>query len=431
MMDKRIESLLRDLAPQVLTAVVRRYGNFGSAEDAVQEALVEASTVWDERGLPDDPKAWLITVASRRLTDILRREQARRRREEKVARWTLSNDRGSPPEAVGDDALILLFMCCHPALTTPSQIALTLRAVGGLTTEEVARAFLVPVDTMTRRISRAKQSILDVGVGFRKPSEDEIQGRLAAVLHVLYLIFNEGYSATSGPFLYRHDLCADAIRLTRMVRAQFADEPEVAGLLGLMLLTDARRPARATPDRIPIPLAEQDRTLWNRPQITEGIALLNESLPRSRPGPYQIQAAIAALHDEAPSVEETDWPQIEALYRKLLQISANPMVGLSHAVAVAHVEGPAAGLARVERVAEDHSLEDDHRLHSVRGHLLEMNGDISSAAASFEAAAERTTSLPHQRYLNAQANRLRQPGRWTGNGPQRSAGAPTIGGCHG
>ena len=399
----RIEDLLRRLAPQVLGAVVRRYGHFDLAEDAVQEALLAATTHWPRDGEPDNPKAWLIKAASRRLTDLLRSEQARQRREDAVAQWTLPEQ---PPAQQYDDTLVLLLMCCHPSLSPASQIALTLRAVGGLTTAEIARAFLVPEATMTRRITRAKKSIKDSRMPFGMPPEAERAERLAAVLHVLYLIFTEGYAATAGPLLQRAELTAEAIRLTRMVHVLLPDDAEVTGLLALMLLTDARRPARTGADGSLIPMAEQDRTLWNAGAIAEGLALVADALPRSVTGPYQLQAAIAAVHDEAPSANATDWPQIAALYELLLQLSDNPMVSLNHAVAVAMTDGPQAGLDRLVELEKDERIGDDHRLHAVRAHLLEMAGDRAAARESYELAARRATSIPVQRYLNGRANRL-------------------------
>ena len=410
MTDNDIEGLLRQLAPQVLGAVVRRYGHFDTAEDATQEALLAAATQWPTDGLPDNPRGWLITVASRRLTDLLRSEHARQRREDAVARWTLPDQWLSPPAdrppSESDDTLILLFMCCHPALSPASQIALTLRAVGGLNTAEIARAFLVPEATMTRRISRAKQRIKDSGVPFAMPSGPERSERLGAVLHVLYLIFNEGYAATSGPSLQRVELSAEAIRLTRTVHRVLPDDGEVTGLLALMLLTDARRPARTGPDGALIPMDEQDRSLWTADHIAEGVALVTDALHRGAAGPYQLQAAIAALHDEAPSAEATDWPQIMALYELLMRTSDNPMVALNHAVAVAMVEGAHAGLDLLEELGADERIAEDHRLHAVRAHLLEMAGDRKAARDSYRAAARRTTSLPKQRYLHARAARL-------------------------
>ncbi|GAA3601447.1 sigma factor-like helix-turn-helix DNA-binding protein [Nonomuraea rosea] len=413
MRDPEAESLLRELAPQVLGAVVRRFGHFATAEDATQEALLAASVQWPKEGVPDNPRGWLITVAARRLTDLLRAEQARRRREDEVAAWRLPDEWLAPaadqPVPASDDTLVLLFMCCHPSLSPAAQIALTLRAVGGLTTAEIARAFLVPEGTMTRRITRAKQRVKDSGVPFRLPRAAERADRLGAVLHVLYLIFNEGYASTSGPDLQRAELAAEAIRLTRMVHRLLPGDTEVAGLLALMLLTDARRPARTGQDGALIPMAEQDRILWDAGQIAEGIELITEALPRGTPGPYQLQAAIAAVHDEAPSAEETDWPQITALYEALMRIAGNPMVALNHAVAVAMARGPRAGLDLLERLQHDDHLAGDHRLHAVRAHLLEMAGEPGAARAAYEEAARRAMSYPQQRYLHARAANLKDP----------------------
>jgi RNA polymerase sigma factor (sigma-70 family) len=404
------EDLLRRLAPQALGAIVRRYGHFDTAEDAVQEALLAAATQWPKEGIPDNPRSWLITVASRRLTDLLRNEQARQHREESVARSVLPEDWLAPPadmmSAQSDDTLILLLMCCHPSLSTASSIALTLRAVGGLTTTEIARAFLVPETTMTRRITRAKQSIRDSGVPFGMPSAGERAQRFAAVLHVLYLIFNEGYASTSGPRLQRAELVAEAIRLTRMVHQLLPGDSEVTGLLALMLLTDARRPARTGPDGALIPMADQDRSLWNAGYIAEGVALITGALPRGPIGPYQLQAAIAAIHDEATAAEATDWSQIVALYELLMRVSDNPVVTLNHAVAVAMASGAQAGLDLLERIEGDERIAGDHRLYAVRAHLLEMAGDLPAAADACHEAARRTASFPVRRYLLAKASRM-------------------------
>jgi len=409
--DGDVEDLLRRSAPQVLGAVVRRYGHFDACEDAVQEAMLAAALQWRSTGVPENPRAWLITVASRRLTDLLRNEQARQRREETVARRVLPEEWLAPaadrPPSDTDDTLILLFLCCHPSLPPAGQIALTLRAVGGLSTAEIARAFLVPEGTMTRRITRAKRAIRDSGLPFRMPAPGpDRDARLAAVLHVLYLIFNEGYASTSGPRLQRAELSAEAIRLTRMVHRLLPEDAEVTGLLALMLLTDARRPARTGPDGALIPMAEQDRTRWLASSVAEGIALISEVLPRGTPGPYQLQAAIAAIHDEAPSAEATDWPQIVALYELLLKISDNPVVALNHAVAVAMADGPHAGLDLLARLDADARIAGDHRLPAVRAHLLELAGDATAALHWYREAASRSTSLPQQRYLNARAARL-------------------------
>ncbi|MBP2325219.1 RNA polymerase sigma factor (sigma-70 family) [Kibdelosporangium banguiense] len=408
-MTGEVEGLLRRLAPQVLGAVVRRYGHFDTAEDAVQEALLAAATQWPA-DMPQNPLGWLITVAARRLTDLLRNEQARQRREDTVAQRTLPEQWLAPaadrPPSDSDDTLILLFMCCHPSLSAASQIALTLRAVGGLTTAEIARAFLVPEATMARRITRAKQSVKDSGIPFAIPQGPARDERLGAVLHVLYLIFNEGYATTSGPDLQRADLASEAIRLTRLVHALLSDNNEVTGLLALMLLTDARRPARTAPDGGLILLADQDRTRWDQSLIAEGVALVSEVLPQRDVGPYQLQAAIAAVHDEAATDADTDWPQIVALYEVLLQITDNPMTALNHVVAVAMAEGATVGLARLDGLADDDRIADHHRFHAVKAHLLEMSGATDPARASYQAAAGRTSSLPLQRYLHSKANAL-------------------------
>ncbi|WP_434040925.1 MULTISPECIES: RNA polymerase sigma factor [Sorangium] len=409
--DARAERLLRDLAPQVLGAVLRRFRDFAASEDAVQEALLAAATQWPRDGVPDEPRAWLIQVASRRITDHVRSEAARRRREAFVIslvppeqQIALAPDSDETPQQ--DDTLALLFMCCHPALSPSSAIALTLRAVGGLTTAEIARAFLVPEATMAQRISRAKQSIKASGVPFQMPTPEERAQRLGAVLHVLYLIFNEGYTTSAGPELHRTDLSSEAIRLMRAVHALLPDDGEVAGLLALMLLTDARRAARTGPAGELIPLHEQDRSLWDQRAIAEGVALVTAALSRGAIGPYPLQAAIAAVHDEAARAEETDWPQILALYGVLMRMSDNPMVALSHAVATAMVHGPRAGLDLLEALDDDPRLAGHYRLDAVRAHLLERAGDHETAIAHYRRAASRTTSLPEQEYLATQAARL-------------------------
>ncbi|MGW5366325.1 RNA polymerase sigma factor [Actinopolymorpha pittospori] len=403
--------LLRELAPQVLGVLLRRHGGFDSCEDAVQEALLAAATQWPADGVPDNPRAWLITVGSRRLVDQVRSEQARRRREVTAAVREAPDadlapgpDDGGPGEA--DDTLKLLFLCCHPALTPASQVALTLRAVGGLTTAEIAQAFLVPEATMAPRISRAKQKIRAEGASFRMPTSPEWPDRLAAVLQVLYLIFNEGYTASSGPDLHRQELTGEAIRLTRMVQLALPDDGEVAGLLALMLLTDARRPARTAADGALIPLAEQDRSRWDAAAIEKGTALVTDAMARSPLGPYQLQAAIAALHVQAPRAQDTDWEQIRVLYQILSRIAPNPMVTLNHAVAVAMSKGPRAGLDLLSALERDDRMARHHRLYAVRGHLLELAGDEAGARESFLLAARRTTSLPEQRYLMGRAARL-------------------------
>ncbi|HEY3261530.1 MAG TPA: RNA polymerase sigma factor [Pseudonocardiaceae bacterium] len=408
------EGLLRRLAPQVLGALARRYGHFDLCEDAVQEALLAAALQWPHQGVPDNPHGWLFTVATRRLTDELRSEQARRRREETAAAQVPRNEliepaNGDDHPTDEDDTLTLLFLCCHPALTAASQLALTLRAVGGLTTAEIARAFLVPEATVAQRISRAKQRIKASGVPFRLPPQPERPDRLRVVLHVLYLIFNEGYTATSGPDLQRSEFTAEAIRLTRDVRRLLPDDGEVAGLLALMLLTDARRPARTRSDGSLVPLAEQDRGRWNQACISEGLALITGALARQPIGPYQLQAAIAAVHSEATRAQDTDWPQILALYQLHERISPNPMVTLNHAVALAMVRGPQAGLELLRTLDDDDRIAGHHRLHAVRAHLQEMAGDSAAARASYRIAARRTTSRSEQRYLETRAARLTEP----------------------
>ena len=400
--DAAVEGLLRELAPRVLGALVRRTGQFDAAEDAVQEALIAAATQWPVGGVPVNPRGWLVTVASRRLADAARSESARRRREDA----TVARDVTPPLVEDRDDTLTLLYLCCHPELSPPSQVALTLRAVGGLTTAEIARAFLVPEATMVQRISRAKQRIRASGAELRMPPEDERLERLAAVLQVLYLVFNEGYTATSGPHLQRTDLTAEAIRLTRAVHRSLPDDGEVAGLLALMLLTDARRAARIDAGGGLVPLAEQDRSRWNAGAIAEGVDLVMGTLEANPLGPYQLQAAIAAVHDEAADAEDTDWPQIVGLYDLLSGLWPNPMVTLNHAVAVAMVRGPEAGLELLAPLDDDDRTAGHHRLHAVRAHLREMAGDVDGARAGYREAARRTSSLPEQRYLEARAARL-------------------------
>ncbi|MFD8276323.1 RNA polymerase sigma factor [Streptomyces flaveolus] len=400
-----VDDLLRLHAPQVLGALVRRYGHFDAAEDAVQEALLAAAGQWPESGVPDNPRGWLIRVASRRLTDALRSDQARRLREEKAAALTPRDAFTAPPPGPDrapseDDTLTLLFLCCHPDLPPPAQIALTLRAVGGLTTAEIARAYLVPEATMAQRISRAKQRVK--GTRFGRP--DRWEERLPAVLHTLYLIFNEGYTATSGASLQRAELAGEAIRLARTVHRLLPGDCEVTGLLALMLLTDARRAARTGADGELIPLDEQDRGLWDKAAIEEGVALVTWALSQRRPGPYQLRAAIAAVHDEADSPDSTDWPEILGLYDVLIHLVPSPVERLNRAVAIAMVHGPKAGLAELDAIAPQ--LTTGHRLDSVRAHLLERAGDPEAARAAYESAAAKTLSLPEQRYLRTRAARL-------------------------
>lgn len=388
-----MEDLLRELAPQVLGVVARRTRNFAAAEDAVQEALLSAYAQWPEERVPANPRGWLVTVALRRLVDEVRSDAARRRRE---AEYVV-------PESTGeeDDSLTLLFLCCHPALTNASAIALTLRAEGGLTTAEIAQAFLVPEATMAQRISRAKETIRASGLPFAMPAAGERAGRLRAVLHVLYLIFNEGYVGSAGNELQRRDLAAEAIRLARLLRRLLPGDGDVAGLLALLLLTDARRAARTGPMGELIPLDEQDRALWDRGEIAEGVALVSEALASGAVGTYSLQAAISAVHDEAARAEDTDWPQILALYQLLRRMGENPMVELNYAVAVAMVRGPEAGLALVGEL--EGLLAGHYRLEAVRGHLLERTGDRAGARAAFLRAVSGTGSLPERNYLLGKA----------------------------
>ena len=407
--EPEMEDLLRDLAPQVLAALVRRHGQFDACEDAMQEALLAAALQWPIEGVPQRPRSWLLTVATRALVDFWRTDSARRRREKAAA---LDRSDGSAEETQDagfgeQDVLALLFLCCHPALSPSSQLALTLRAVGGLSTAQVAAAFLVPQTTMAQRIGRAKQRIREAGARFVLPPPDERPGRLGVVLHVLYLLFNEGYTASSGTDLHRGDLTSEAIRLARLLYRLLPGETEVAGLLALMLLTDARRAARADPDGSIVALAEQDRARWDTAAIAEGQALLTRTLGAGPVGPYQIQAAIAALHDEAGTAEQTDWPQILALYDVLAQVAPGPVVTLSRAVALAMVHGPMAGLTLLGTLDTDDRLAHTHRLEAVRAHLLEQAGDPDAAHQSYLRAAQMTASLPEQKYLARRAALVR------------------------
>jgi RNA polymerase sigma factor (sigma-70 family) len=426
-----VEDLLRELAPQVLGVLVRRYGQFDLSEDAVQEALLAAAVQWPTDGIPERPRGWLVTVASRRMTDQVRGESARRRREEAVAAASPADERVAPgPDAdlpaAADDTLTLLFLCCHPALSPPSQVALTLRAVGGLTTAQIARAFLVPEATLAQRISRAKQTIRAAGARFAMPPPAERAERLRVVLQVLYLIFNEGYAASSGPDLQRADLTTEAIRLARQLHRLLPDDGEVAGLLALMLLTDARRPARSRPDGSLVPLAEQDRTRWDADAIAEGVALISSTLARAPLGPYQLQAAIAAVHDEAARAADTDWRQILVLYELLAQLAPGPVVTLNHAVALAMVRGPQAGLELLATLDGDGRMAGNHRLDAVRAHLLELAGDTAAAREHYRAAARRTTSLPEQGDRGGRGARLDPRGRNPRADVETAPAAPTT-----
>lgn len=408
-LDRRIEQLLRELAPQVLGAVTRRYRNFSAAEDAVQEALIAAATQWPSEGVPHQPRGWLLQVALRRMTDHVRSEISRRNREAVAADElpiVVAPEMYAEPAIDPDDTLVLLFMCCHPSLSPAAAIALTLRAVGGLTTGEIAKAFLVPEATLAQRISRAKQNVKTSRMPFRMPDAEERAQRSSAVMHVLYLIFNEGYTTSFGEELHRTDLSNEAIRLTRLLHELLPENGEVLGLLALMLLTDARRAARTGANGELIPLDEQDRSLWNREAIAEGAALVSAAFAKGAIGEYQLQAAIAALHDEAPRPEDTDWPQILALYGVLMRMSDNPMLTMNHAIATAMVHGPAKGLELLKPLEADERLSGNHRLDAVRAHLLERAGEHDAAIGLYRAAAARTNSIPERNYLVLRAARL-------------------------
>ncbi len=405
---QRVEGLLRELAPQTLGALVRRHGQFTTCEDAVQEALIAAAKQWTRDGVPENPRGWLIAVGTRRLIDEIRSEQSRRTREDAVVepdeRYERPLDEPWGPDH--DDTLTLLFLCCHPALTPASRIALTLRAVAGLSTAEIASAFLVPEPTMAQRISRSKQTISAHGARFEPPPQTELEERMKTVRHVLYLTFNEGYTATAGDELQRIDLADEAIRLSRMLNRLRPTDGETVGLLALMLLTHARSAARVDAHGAIVPLADQDRSLWNVRAISEGRSLIRHALTNTAVGPYQLQAAIAAVHCEAPSANQTDWRQILALYTLLHRISPNPMISLNRAIAVAMVHGPEVGLAELSFIEQDPRLAEHYRLHIARAHMLELAGDSTEAAASYRAAARLTTSLPERRYLEARATAL-------------------------
>jgi predicted RNA polymerase sigma factor len=412
-----IEDRLRELMPRVLATVVRKFHDFPGAEDAVQVAALAAAMQWPRDGMPDNPRAWLTQVAFRSMADQVRSDSARRRRESHFALEAASQSESThdAPASGEDDTLVLLFMCCHPTLTTASAIALTLRAVGGLTTAEIAKAFLVPEATMAQRISRAKRTIERSEIPFQLPTPEERADRLRAVSHILYLIFSEGYTSTAGPELRRGDLSHEAIRLSRLLHDLQPDDTEVAGLLALMLLTDARRLARTGAAGELIPLAQQDRALWDKEQIAEGIALLSATLPKGSVGPYQLQAAIGAVHDEAARVEDTDWPQILALYDLLVRMSDNPMVRLNHAIAAAMVHGAAHGLELLDALGADTRLVEHHRLDAVRAHLLELAGDRAGAARHYRTAGAKTGNLAERTYLLMQAARLAIDGESSAN----------------
>jgi RNA polymerase sigma factor (sigma-70 family) len=408
--EQALEHVWRQLAPDVLGALVRYGGDFDAAEDAAQEALLAAADHWPKQGMPDNPKGWLIRVGSRRLVDRWRSDRARAGREELAARSTPAGEHLAPPadEHGGDrdDSLALLLLCCHPALNRPAQVALTLRAVGGLSTAQIARAFLVPEATMAQRISRAKGRLREAGARFTVPSAGQLPDRIAAASQVLYLVFTEGHTSTTGADLYDASLADEAIRLTRQLHTRLPADGEVSGLLALMLLTDARRNGRTRADGSLVPLAEQDRSLWDRDAIDEGVRLVEAALPSGPVGPFQLQAAIAAVHAEAVGAQDTDWRQIATLYSMLDDLAPSPVVTLNRSVAVAMVDGPAAGLALLDPLSRDRQLRHNHRLPAVRGHLLELDGQPEAAQQAYAQAARLATSIPEQRYLNARAESL-------------------------
>jgi RNA polymerase sigma factor (sigma-70 family) len=408
-LDRAAQRLLRDLAPQVLATILRRYRDFAGCDDAVQEALLAAATQWPAQGVPENPLGWLVRVATRRVSDQLRSETARRLREHLAVSLVPIDEQialAADELAEPFDDTLLLFMCCHPALSMASRVALTLRAVGGLTAAEIARAYWVPESTMAQRLGRAKQTIQASGVAFAVPTEEERAERAAAVLKVLYLVFNEGYTASGGAEVHRVDLSDEAIRLTRLLARSLPRDAEVNGLLALMLLTDARRAARTGPYGELVPLDEQDRTRWNREAIAEGTALVEHALSLGAPGPYQVQAAIAALHDEASDTQSTDWAQILELYGVLLGFEDNPMARLSRAIAVSMVRGPEAGLEELDVVTRDARLDGHFRVHAVRGHLFERLGKADAASSEYRRAAGGTTSTAERDYLLLKASRV-------------------------
>lgn len=407
--------ILREHAPRVLGALLRRYGGLDSCEDAVQEALLAAVKSWPHDGVPDNPFGWLYAVGSRRVVDIARSDTARRARELTHARLQQTAAVEPVPEAQ-DDSLELLLLCCHPVLSPASSIALTLRAVAGLTTGEIARAFLVPETTMARRITRAKEAIHAAGASFPEPEPPQRAVRLASALHVLYLLFNEGYAASSGERLIRPDLAAEAIRLTRMAHRAAPQAPEAAGLLALMLLAEARGAARLDDGGDIVTIDQQDRSRWDRSLIAEGVALAEQALASGPVGPYQLLAAISALHSEAATVEETDWPQILALYELLDRVAPNPMASLGRAVALAEVRGPDAALALLAELAKDPRLAEHHRFLATRAHVLTRLGERSAARTEWARAAASAGNAVERRWLEARATRLEpcdQPQRST------------------
>jgi RNA polymerase sigma-70 factor (ECF subfamily) len=400
-----IGRVFREEYGRAVAVLVRYFGDIDVAEEAVQDAFTAAVQHWPASGLPPSPAGWIITTARNRAINRLRREASREDRHAQAALLHAQEAGGEPAETEGpvrDDRLRLIFTCCHPALGTGAQVALTLRLLGGLTTAEIARAFLVPEATMAQRLVRAKGKIRDARIPYRVPDEAELPGRLRAVLAVVYLVFNEGYAASSGERLVRQELCAEAVRLGRQLAELMPDEPEVLGLLALMLLTESRRAARTTPDGELVPLAEQDRARWDRALITQGQAIVRRCLRIDRPGPYQIQAAINAVHSDAPAAADTDWRQVVRLYDQLMELAPSPVVALNRAVAVAEVEGPAAALELVDGLA----LGDYHLFHAIRADLLRRLGRAAEAAAAYEVAITGAGNAAERRFLERRRDAL-------------------------